>query len=565
MQSKQNIIRAVYYARVSTEEEKQINALEKQCDELVHCISNNGWVMVDSYVDEGKSGTTSKQRDEYNRLFNDLELDKFDILVIKSQDRLMRNVKDWYVFIDKMVKNGKRLFFYIENKYYEADDSLITGIKAILAEEYSRELSKKINNSNKRRQATGSSIITNGKLWGYDQKEGELTINEEEATVVRRIFELYIYGLGCRGIRKKLTSEGYLTRNSTEFAETTIKRMIKNEKYKGTVIFNKQHKDFETKKVIQNPPSEWVIHENRIPVIIDPVIWEEANRLMESRSIESGGRDRIDKRVGYNKSKNPLGGKIVCGECGKPYYHIRLKSRSKEGGECKCIWQCSTYVLKGRIHPWNKARIKYDSPKDWIGCDGINIEDDKLMKLMNDIASDCAIDVEFIVDKMMEYIKKLFSDSSDNNDTEKIHKEISKIEGQKSFLLDKYMSGIVSDSDYQKKNTELDSKITLCKEKLDQIANEEETKQTMTNKLEKIREALKSGMVEEEKVAFIIDRVKQITVYSDHLDIELEFIGKLFAQVNKDKSLSVVNLRQDRHMCRVPGGHIRRTAGKKKR
>ncbi len=395
----------------------------------------------------------------------------------------MRNVKDWYIFIDKMVKNGKKLFFYLENKYYEADDSLITGIKAILAEEYSRELSKKINNSNKRRQSSGSSIITNGKLWGYDQKDGELTINEEEAQVVRRIFELYISGLGCRGIRKKLTSEGYLTRSSTEFAETTIKRMIKNEKYKGTVIFNKQHKDFETKKIIQNPQSEWIVHENRIPAIIEPVIWEEANRLMESRSIKAGSRERIDKKVGYNKSKYPLGGKIICGECGKPYYHIRLKSRRKEDDGCKCVWQCSTYVLKGRIHPWNKTNVKYDSPKDWVGCDGINVEDDKLMKLMSDIALDCAIDVEFIINKMMEYIEKLFKSTDNKNDSEKILKEIAKIEGQKSFLLDKYMSGIVSDSDYQKKNVELDSKISSFNDKLDQIANAEDTKQTMTDKL----------------------------------------------------------------------------------
>lgn len=247
-------LRAVYYARVSTEEEKQVNALAKQCEEAEHCISSNGWNLVDMYVDEGKSGTTSKRRNEYNRLYEDMEIDKFDVIVIKSQDRLMRNVKDWYIFIDKMVKNGKRLYFYLENKWYESDDALITGIKAILAEEYSRELSKKINNSNRRRQQTGTSIITNGKLWGYNQKEGELTINEEEAKVVRRVFELYISGLGCRGIRKKLTQEGYLTRNSTEFAETTIKRMIKNEKYKGTVIFNKQHKDFDTKKIIKNPP-----------------------------------------------------------------------------------------------------------------------------------------------------------------------------------------------------------------------------------------------------------------------------------------------------------------------
>ena len=135
-------MRAVYYARVSTEEDKQVNALVKQCEEAEHHINNMGWDLVDSYVDEGKSGTSSKKRDEYNRLYEDLESDLFDIIVIKSQDRLMRNVKDWYMFIDKMVKNGKKLYIYIDNKFYQSDDALITGIKAILAEEYSREIGR---------------------------------------------------------------------------------------------------------------------------------------------------------------------------------------------------------------------------------------------------------------------------------------------------------------------------------------------------------------------------------------------------------------------------------------
>lgn len=263
----------------------------------------------------------------------------------------MRNVKDWYVFIDKMSKNGKRLYFYLENKWYESDDALITGIKAILAEEYSRELSKKINNSNRRRQQTGTSIITNGKLWGYNQKDGELTINEEEAKVVRRIFELYISGLGCRGIRKKLTEEGYLTRNATEFAETTIKRMIKNEKYKGTVVFNKQHKNFDTKRIVQNPPEEWIVHENRIPAIIDPVIWEEANKIMKSRSIKAGGDNRIDQKFGYNKSKHPLGERLYAVSVARCIIERMLKTKTTRNlnmyGNVQLMYKRAEYI-RGR-------------------------------------------------------------------------------------------------------------------------------------------------------------------------------------------------------------------------
>lgn len=533
--------RAVYYARVSTEEEKQVNALQKQCQEAEYCVSSQGWELVDKYIDEGKSGTTSNKRDEYNRLFEELSSNKFDIIVIKSQDRLMRNVKDWYLFIDKMVKNGKRLFFYIENKFYQSDDSLITGIKAILAEEYSRELSKKINNSNRRRQENATSIITNGKLWGYDQKNGELTINEKEAKVVRRIFELYIAGYGCRSIRKMLTNEGFLTRNATEFAETTIKRMIKNEKYKGTVIFNKQHKDFETKRIIQNPPEEWIIHEDRIPAIIDKNTWEEANRIMRERAVQAGANDRIDKKVGYNKSKNKFGGKIICGDCGKVYYRRHIKNAKRDA--FKYVWECSTYVQRGRIHPLKKSKNKYVDVAGWVGCDNINIEETQLLNLMNELSEYCEVDIKFIVDKMTEYLREMYMSLYSEVNVEEIENDIKKYSKQKSFLLDKYMEGIVSENDYKNKNEELEILINKLNAQMLEYENAQNTKEEIETKLQYIRKQIEEEIVTEERYNFIIDRVKRIVVYQDHLNVELDIIGDIYVEVGEDKSLNVINTR----------------------
>ena len=111
------MVKAVIHCRVSTDDEIQINALDKQIEEAKEAVKQNGWILVDEYIDEGKTGTTTKTRDEYNRLVYDLELNKFDVIVIKSQDRLMRSTKDWYIFIDKLVQNKKKLFFYLENKF----------------------------------------------------------------------------------------------------------------------------------------------------------------------------------------------------------------------------------------------------------------------------------------------------------------------------------------------------------------------------------------------------------------------------------------------------------------
>lgn len=167
------------------------------------------------------------------------------------------------------------------------------------------------------------------------------------------------------------------------------------------------------------------------------------------------------------------------------------------------------------------------------------------MELMNDIAANCSLDVEFIIDKMTEYISQLFETTDNAHYIEETQKNINKINSQKSFLLDKFMNGIIGDSDYTKKNSELDAKLDTLNQKMEQLKNSEETKSEMQNKLQRIKSELQNGIIDEEKTTFIMDRVKQIIVYNDHLDIELEFIGDVVASVGKDKSLKVVNTRPD--------------------
>ena len=81
----------------------------------------------------------------------------------------MRNTKDWYVFVDRLVTYGKRLYLYLENRFYSADDSLITGIKGNSGREYSRELSRKINNAHRNRQKTGSALMLTSNTYSYQE------------------------------------------------------------------------------------------------------------------------------------------------------------------------------------------------------------------------------------------------------------------------------------------------------------------------------------------------------------------------------------------------------------
>ena len=129
--------KVVYYERVSTEEKDQVLALERQTNELEEYINSQiEWDLVDKYVDKGKSGTSEYGRKQYQRLFEDLETDKFNIVVIKDMSRLNRDTLNWYKFIDRLVKNEKELFFYDDKTYYRPDDALLIGVRALIAAQF---------------------------------------------------------------------------------------------------------------------------------------------------------------------------------------------------------------------------------------------------------------------------------------------------------------------------------------------------------------------------------------------------------------------------------------------
>ena len=330
------------YNRCSTEEESQKDALLKQVQESQNCVLEQGWQLVDVYV-EAKSGTTRKGRCEYNRLYQDLQRDSFDIIVIKSQDRLMRNTKDWYLFLERMQKNGKRLYMYLEHKFYSPEDALITGIKAILAEEYSRELSKKINNAHRNRQKECKHFVLTSQTYGFRKlPDKSIALDEAEAEMVRTIFKLSANGYGTHSIAAILYQNGYRNRNGNMLSPSRIRNMLRNPVYKGTVVQNRQHFDFESKQVVKNRQSEWIVHKDAVPAIVEPDLFEKANQGLDSR--KRGNNRKIICGKDTNPGNYSLSGKISCGICGSPFY--RTVRRKKDGQAVE--WKCSNYLLNGR-------------------------------------------------------------------------------------------------------------------------------------------------------------------------------------------------------------------------
>ena len=134
-------MRAAIYNRCSTEEENQKSALMIQAAESLEVVQKKGWELIWQYV-EAQSGTSTRKRLEYQKMITHIEEGRYDVIVIKSIDRLARNAKDWYLFLDCIARNHVKLYLYLEQKFYLPEDALLTGMKAILAEQFSKELSQ---------------------------------------------------------------------------------------------------------------------------------------------------------------------------------------------------------------------------------------------------------------------------------------------------------------------------------------------------------------------------------------------------------------------------------------
>ena len=526
-------LRAVIYNRCSTEDESQKDALVKQVQESKNCVHEQGWKLVDTYV-EAKSGTTVRGRSEYSRLYRDLEQDKFDIIVIKSQDRLMRNTKDWYLFIDRMQKNRKRLYMYLEGKFYTPDDALITGIKAILAEEYSRELSKKINNAHKNRQKDRKSFVFTNRMYGLKKlPDKSIVIDEREAEMIRMIFGLSANGYGTHTSAEILYQKGYTNRNGKMLTPALIRNIIRNPVYKGTVVQNKRHYEFESKQTIRNPEAEWVVHEGAVPAIVDEALFTAANKALDDRKRE---RHRDGNDIGYcNAGSHDLSGKIICGLCGAPFYRTVRRNRSGKVIE----WKCSNYLRHGRrAEGLRRDQIRTAERCEDAGCDNVHLDEKNLLSCLQQVCGQkqYKTNQKEILEEMLSLMRKTFAVEGIEEKRELLEADLRKAEYRKNLLLEKLLEGVIDDQTFQWKNRELREEIERCEEQAASIKDNTMQSGNPEERLETIRERLEQGIIQQAQSAEMVSEIRKIVVYPEQMKIDNSFRASVTIPQNSSTS-----------------------------
>ena len=513
-------LRAVFYARVSTAEEEQLNAIELQIEENRNTIIKHGWKKVDEYIDRSKSGTMVKGRDEYQRLYEDLLGDAFDVVVIKDQERLMRNTLDWYLFINRLVQTGKILYMYLDDKFYSPDDALITGIKAIIAEEFSRNLSKKLHNYHagrieKARQGLEIDLQGSGNVFGWDKVNGKYVINPEQAKIRRLMCEGIMARKGSTQIAKELNDAGYRNTVGNPWKPMDIPKFVYDCKNVGTMIINRERHDFESKQTVKLPECEWVYVKGALPPIVTEEEWELICKIHEERVISTGSNRRGKKTSGYSFS-----GKLVCGVCGASYW--RKTKTSKEE-----YWVCSTKQQKGRK---TRARDAVGGKAGEVnpeGCDNENISYNTLMQIMAIVSERLQADTGFIKEFMLSRLdtyEKRITEANRGATEADLQKAISR----KDKLLDAYLDNLLTKEEYQRKAIALDEHILELKREIE--ANKSNLEDLA--EIQRVRENIDAEVAqyldenEQLKVEFVLEHLSQVIIYPDRVLVIFDVFGE---------------------------------------
>lgn len=337
-------LRVTYYARVSTDKDEQLHSLSAQVRYFSDYIKKMpNWTFVQGYVDEGLSGTSVKKRENFLRMIADAREGKFDFIVTKEISRFSRNTLDSIQYTQELLASGVGVLFQSDNiNTLMPDAELRLTIMSSIAQDEVRKISERVKFGFQRAIEKGV-VLGSNKIWGYEKQEGKLVIVEEEAEMVRMVFDLYAnQSMGVRTISNRLTELGYKNSNGNPFSYSTLSGIIKNPKYKGYYCGGKTNKyDYKLKDRKNIDPDQWVMYqdEENVPPIVSEKLWERANLIIEKRAQAQRG----EEPSGYH-NKYPYSGKIICAQHNTPYYRqlYRYKSGDKE------VWQCQAYTRYGK-------------------------------------------------------------------------------------------------------------------------------------------------------------------------------------------------------------------------
>ena len=462
-------LRVTYYARVSTDKDEQLHSLSAQVRYYTEFIQRSPqWLFVEGYIDEGISGTSVGKRENFLRMIKDAQAGHFDFIVTKEISRFSRNTLDSIQYTQELLRCGVGVLFESDNiNTLMPDAELRLTIMSSIAQDEVRKISERVKFGFKRAIENGV-VLGNDRIWGYEKKDGRLSIKEDEAEIVRKIFHLYANErMGIRTIAAYLSSQGYKNTRGNDFSFSTIRGILSNPKYKGWYCGRKTSKiDYKLKTIKYFPEDEWVMYrdEENVPPIVSEELWDKANLILSKRSAKQSSEDR----TGY-QNRYPYSGKIICGIHKLPYYRslYRYKSGNKE------IWQCQEYSRKG---------------KD--GCQAPILYTAELDEILRQVLEEMSVNRSEIIHELIQIYQSIGNGSRAEEDIARCKVEIDSILKRKDKLLDLSIDGRISDEEFSQRNDRFNGEIDRLRLRLSELEEEKRKNQDMLQSIDVLRQAI---------------------------------------------------------------------------
>lgn len=525
-------LRVTFYARVSSESDEQLNSLGNQISYYEELIQRNAaWTFVPGYIDEGLSGISTKKRENFHQMVRDGKDGKFDLVITKEITRFARNTLDSITYTRELLAAGVGVFFQNDNiNTLDEDSELRLTIMSGIAQDELRKLSSRIKFGHQ--QAIKKNVVLgNSRIFGYQKQDKRLIIDEDEAVMIRELYELYATNeYSMKQIETLFWNKGYRNLNGNKIAHSTMANIISNPKYKGYYVGNKvKVVDMFTKKQKFLPPEEWVMFKDEtgeiVPAIVSEDLWDRANAVLQKRS------EDVKNRQGICNHANLLTGKLFCTDCGLPYY--RRESKDKQGNK-NSKWVCSGKINNGS-----------DS------CASFAIYEEEIKPLLFEVFRETETDAEALIEEYISMYKSLDEDGDFPKRISEQQRRIDIASKKKSKLLEYNVTGQLSDKDFIAMNAQCAEEIEAAEQELMELEEQQNSKAEFKKHIDTIRRVLREaerdaehGIIGKEFVDKYIDKIfvtpiimtpiTENTPQTVHLRLEI----KIFTGETTEKFLS---------------------------
>ena len=484
------MLKIVAYCRVSTEKEQQLDSLEQQKEFFQEFARQNNYELINIYADEGITGRQTRKWDEFNRMMRDARKGLFDMLVVKDISRFARNTVDLLTSVRELKSMNIEVQF-ISNSYKALGNSeFILTVYGAIAQEESAGLSKKVKFG---KNITAKKGRVPNIVFGYNKLEKEkynLEINEEEANIVREMYDMYVNKrYGCAKIAKILNERGIRTkRDQSYFCGTAVSRTLKHKIYIGQVV-NKQSEvvDFLTGQRRDIPEEEQIVVVNENLRIIPDDLYYKAQKIME----ENTSKYLEPMLKAGNSSKYLYSTLIKCEHCGYSFFRENRLYKNQY-----IRWKCSGKKTLGR---------KY--------CDNmIAVDEGELTNAIREYFSSILKNKnEFINRTITKYHKILKARNKDFKTSKDLEKEVEKLKRTKQKYVKMYTDELIDESEFKEYTNNINCKIKEIEKQIKisnfSIASEDTINRDIKQKMNEIEKILSCGEFTNEDLKKVIDKI----------------------------------------------------------